>query len=344
MTWVTSAAVTTPPTAQYKQGLTSQYRYSSYIFSDPILQHNLVAIIDANGRIYLENEYGTDRGLLSYNRVVRQRQGSGEMLFEYADIIETFDYPYRDHERPAYQTVVTDNDGWQTRYLFNKEGNTIFEETYGRVDGLPTIVATHYRYNRDGNLVGIMSPRGVITQYLYACDYYEKRHPQGNDYSYATDSDLAVSVRLSFNNLLATVQRMKYYRLQDLRLAGGLWSASIFPDIYTASTEDSTEDIIHKFTYEDEIAQMTSSSDPRFTASADPDFGESPDFALHLTRYGYSPGNGHAHLTLASVNLPKPVLPDGNAGPEVITRFIEYDGNGRLIRTLGPGGLEIVNE
>jgi len=332
--------VTTPPTNLYRRGLHTQYQYSSYSYGDTSAQHNLIAIIDADGRIYLENEYGTDRDVLSYNRVIRQRQGGGDMHFDYADVVEEFAFRYADHERPAHQTVVTDADGRQSRYLFNKSGNTVLMETYARLAGIPRIVSTHYRYNKDGNLIGIMSPMGVIKQYLFARDRYERSHPQEPDYTYARDTDLTASARLGFNNLLSVVERGKYYEVADLNLSGGLWSADIFPDIFAAAPED----IVHKFTYEDEFGQMTMSSDPRFTASPDPDFAEAQDYDLHLTRYAYALGNGHSHLTLASVTRPRARLPDGSEAPEVVTRFTEYDPNGRLLRTIGPGGLEIRNE
>lgn len=334
------SVVTTPRTAQYKRGLHTQYLYSSYSYSDTSAQHNLTAIVDADCRIYLENEYGTDRNVLSYNRVIRQRQGGGDMHFDYSDVVEEFAFRYADHERPAHQTVVTEADGRQTRYLFNKAGNTILMESYARVAGIPKIVSTHYRYNKDGNLIGIMSPLGAIKQYLFARDHYERSHPQDPSYTYSSDADLTAGVRLSFNNLLAAVERVKYYSVAGLNLSGGLWSADIFPDIYGAAHDD----VVHKFTYEEEFAQITTSSDPRFTASPDPDFAEAPDHDLHLTRYAYAPGSGHARLTLASVTRPRPRLPDGNDGAEVVTRFAQYDPNGRLLRTIGPGGLQIRNE
>ena len=103
--------------------------------SDPSLQHNITAIIDADGQIFLENSYGLDPGLLSYNRVISQRQGGGETFFDYQDIIEDFGFDYETHERPSHQTIVTGPDGNSIRYLFNSFGNKLFEEKYARING-----------------------------------------------------------------------------------------------------------------------------------------------------------------------------------------------------------------
>lgn len=66
--------VTTPATDRYLEGLTTCYEYSS-TFTTGLLQHNLTRIIDAEGQLYLENEYGESPGQLNFNRIVRQRQG-----------------------------------------------------------------------------------------------------------------------------------------------------------------------------------------------------------------------------------------------------------------------------
>src|SRR3712207_2687081 len=67
-------AVSSPATDRYPQGVTTCFEYSSAAYTGE-LQHNLRRVIDAAGRVYLENEYGDAPGTLGYNRVVRQRQG-----------------------------------------------------------------------------------------------------------------------------------------------------------------------------------------------------------------------------------------------------------------------------
>ncbi len=278
------AAVTTPSTQEYSKGLTTFYEYSSYQYSSTAVQHNLLRIIDASGQIYLENEYGTEADLLSFNRVTRQRQGSGETYLEYEDVIEEFFFPYSSHQIPAHQTVETDRNGQQIRYLFNRFGNIVFREEYTRIDGIPKLISSHYRYNQDGNLVGTISPEGVITQFLYGRDYYERKFQIDEDYTATEDDKLTFQNRQSFNRLLASVKRGKYYNINALSLSRGLWSSDVFPDIFDVAEED----IIQKFVYEPEFGQPLSVSDPRNTKSANPDFTEDDLYQKQLTIYNYT--------------------------------------------------------
>lgn len=332
-------AVTTPGTAQHRKGLTTCYEYVGTLSSDPNLKHSLTAIIDADGQTYLENEFGTEPNLLSYRRVVRQRQGGGEASFDYADVIEDFQFTYESHERPAHQTIVTKRDGVQVRYLFNKFGNMIFSEAYARIGGVPKLVSSHYRYNRDGNQVGVISPLGVIVQALYERDIYERQFPPDNDHRPEDDSNLTERARRGFNNLLAVVRRGNYHDVNSLNLAGGLWSTDIFPDILQTNDQDA----IQKFTYEPEFSQPFTVSDPRFTRSADPAFSEDAEYDRHLTKYSYAPGRGFQHFLLESIEFPTPVLPDGTLSEPVTIRYPEYDDNGRLVRALAPNNLETLN-
>src|SRR5439155_7763663 len=60
----------------------ADYRYLGADF--PVdLQHNLTQIINADGEVAVENEYGTDPGLPEFNKVVRHRSDDGEFEYEY---------------------------------------------------------------------------------------------------------------------------------------------------------------------------------------------------------------------------------------------------------------------
>ena len=190
-------AVTMPATTAQPRGATTLYEYLSPAVAPPDLAHHLTSILDANGRLYLDNGYGTDVGLVSYRRVVAQRQGSGDVHFDYGDVVEDFDVPYAEHERPHCQTVVTERDGQQTRHLFNRQGNLLMQEEVGRVGGLPTLLTTHYRYNRDGNLVGVMSPLGSLTQALYGRDLYQRQFGVPEDTRPEQDPNLTPQARLA---------------------------------------------------------------------------------------------------------------------------------------------------
>lgn len=332
-------AIASPGTSEAKYGLASLYAYSSAEHTDPAAQHNLTAVVDPDGKFVLENEYGIDKNLLSYNRVIRQREGSGDTHFDYADVVEDFPFGYRAHEKPAHQTLVTERDGRQVRYLFNSLGNTVLKEEYARLNGVPRIVSTHYRYNIDGQLIGILSPVGATTQYLFGRDYYESQRTASEDYQYVDDPDLTAKVRCGFGNLLGTVRRGRYLNLALLSTSGGLWSTDIFPSIFDTTPED----VITKFTYHDQFNQMQSSSDPRFTTSAHPDFNEPQNYQRHLTHFTYVPETAPGPFNLASVTLPAPTLPDGTSLGPVVTRFDRYDSQGRLLRTIGPSNLVVAN-
>lgn len=332
------AAVRNPATMEFKSGTVTQYEYSTSSFSDPQTQHNLTTIIDGDGKIYLENEYGTGKNLLSYNRIIRQRQGNGDTLFDYADVVENFNASYHRNEQPAFQSIVTERDGRQVKYLFNHYGNMILREEYARINGLLKLVTFHYRYNKDGNLIGTISPLGVVQQYLYARDYYEKKFPQDNDYSRESDHNLTQNVRQGFNALLSIVKRQGYYTIDSLNLSRGLWAADIFPDIY--DTNDG--DIIQKFSYETDFLQLLTSSDPRFTKSSNPDILETDEYKTHLTRYLYKSGNGFEHFYLSAIHYPTPILPDGNISSPAVLTLEEYDTKGRILKQVAPNGLEIL--
>ena len=314
--------------------MTTRYEYSTGTLTDPALQHNIIAIIDANGQIFLENDYGLESGLLSYNRVTRQRQGNGETIFDYGDVVEDFNLPYEVYQRPAHQTIVTERTGYSVRYLFNSYGNKVLEEKFARINGQPKLISTHYRYNKDGNLIGTISPEGVITQFLYSRDYFERKTSVGQDYRDIDDPHLDFKTRQSFNRLLVTVRRGRYYSIVSLNLSQGLWS-DIFPDIYDTSTED----VIQKTTYEEDNGQLLTTSDPRHTYSADLDFNEPADYDRHLTRYTYSPNTSSQFHLLHTIESPSITSADGTVTGTAISKITSYDERGRILEKIDTQGL-----
>lgn len=327
--------VTLPAIEPHRAGPTSVYDYIGTARADASLQHALTAIFDASGRPFLENEYGVQPGRVDYRRVIRQRQGGGDILFDYADVIEDFNQPYDDHERPDRQTIVTERDGRQLRYLFNRFGNALYKEEYAILGGLPKLIGAHYRYNRDGNQIAAVTPMGVTTQTLFGRDWYERLHPRGEDYRPQADADLTAATRLQFGNVLAIVRRGRYLRFAPTGLAPSLWSAAALPDIF--ATDDA--DAIQKFSYEPEFNQPRTVSDARYTRSANPAFAEDAAYDHTLTRYAYTPGNGFQNLLAASILRPTPTLPDGSMGEPVAVAFSEYDANGRLLEAVNASGL-----
>ena len=325
-------SVTTPATEARRGGLTTRYEYSTGITGT--LLHNLRRVTDPSGRLFLENDYGEAVGQPEYNRVVRQRQAGGEILFEYESVDPVFEHEYSDAERPTTATTVTERDGHQVRHVFNRFGNELSSEEYAHVAGQIRLLAAHYRFNRDGQLTGSLSPGGVLTQYLYGRDLFLRQHGITDD-EVAVHPALTIPVRLGFGRLLATVRRARLFHL-DAATAQGTWAA--FPDIVGGFAVDD-DDIVVKVSYEPDYGQVLTTSDARFTRSVDPEaVQEHPRYDETLTRYGYSGPPGDPHRYLVEIRRPTPTLPDGSAADPVIEHFRRpdgspaYDASGRLLR------------
>lgn len=334
-------AVTSPSTPRYRAGLTTCYEYSSALFTGD-LQHNLTRIIDPAGQIYLENEYGIERGPLSFNRVVRQRQGGGESYFEYEDIVQEFDFDYPDKQRPAYQTTMVERNGQPVHYIYNKFGNLLLREEDILENGLSRRIQWHYGYNADGALLGVLSPDGTVIQYHYGREDYLRLRGIADE-EVQTDAQLTPQVRMTFGNLLAVVKRGRRYDSALLNLSRGAWR-DFFPDIFSYNRSQSRiDDIITKFTYEPDYQQLLTSSDPRYTQSADPHALESSRYRETLTTYRYSgpPANPvmNRYLFLRRVEYPNTRLPDGTLLTNIVQHFTVYDNKGRLLQSIDPEGI-----
>jgi YD repeat-containing protein len=332
-------AFTTPGTDHYPEGLTERYVYSTPYYTGE-LQHNLVKVYDTAGRMYLENEYGTDTGLLSFNRVVRQREGCGERYFEYEDISLAIGSPVGQTELeedwPAYQTVMMRRNGHPVHYIYNKFGNLIAREEDTWSSGTKRRLVTHYRYNRDGALIGEVSPEGRITQYLYERDEFMTRPGVGNldEDQLRQQTALSWKKRLSFGNRLAVVRRAKLKKP---------FSTFQFPGPTPKLDPNSInpEDIIVKFTYDDDgtYQNIESVSDPRYTDSpfagspANPD--PNPNYTDTLTTFKYG---GQANAFLQWIKYPKCKRDGQFELTDIKENFLAYDSKGRLTDYEDPAG------
>jgi YD repeat-containing protein len=324
--------VTRPATSRYPAGLATSYEYSTGSSSPP-LAHNLLRIIDAAGQLVLENRYGENTGVLDFNRVVAQRRGDGETLFEYETVVSEFDHEYTDAERPTTQVNYTGRNGHPIHYVHNKFGNLLLKEEYVLEGGRARLLQWHHRYDRDGQLIATLTPEGSLTQHLYGRDQYRRVH-QITDAEVADHSGLTFAERMAFGNLLATVRRSKRFSLASMDLSLGVWG-DIFPDVVRAVDPD---DVIVKRTYEPDFQQILTSSDPRFTERADPQHPEPSSYAATLTRYEYTGPPGQPNLLPARVRYPSCTLPDGSVMPGASDEFTSFDGHGRLLRAVDRAG------
>jgi RHS repeat-associated protein len=324
-------AVTVPATDRYPAGLTTRYEYSS-ARTTGALQHNLERLIDPAGRTYVENEYGRDAGLLSFNRVVRQRQGGGEASFDYQDVVQEFDFDYRDMERPAHQTTLIERNGHPVHYVYNRFGNLLLQEEVVLQEGLPRTLEWRYRYNADGAQVGVLSPDGMVTQQYFGRDDFLRRH-QITDEQVPIQDELTVAARMAFGNLLATVRRGRRATFAGLDQSRGPWG-DFFSDVLAADPED----VVTKLTYEPTYQQVLTSSDPRHTRSADPADPETPRYQQTLTRHDYRGPPGDQFRLLDRVRYPALHQPDGTVLAPVEQTYPQYDDNGRPLRSVDPEG------
>ncbi len=321
-------AVTSPRTDRYPLGLTTTYEYSSGEDSAP-LRHNLLRIIDPSGQLYLENEYGTDPGLLAFNRVIRQRQGAGEYRFEYESVIDEFEFDYSAAEKPAIQVNHVLRHGQMIHLVYNAFGNLLFQEEYVWHNGSRRLVQWRYRYNRDGALVGTITPEGGVMQCHYGRDDYLLVHNIDDDEVTGHD-DLTAAARMAFGNLLAVVRRGRRYNLAQMNLNRGVWG-DFFPDVLASVDPD---DVVVKNTYEPDYQQILTASDPRFTDRADPRYPEAASYTSHLTRYEYGalPLKTLSRIRYPDTTFPSP-LPDGTTGlVDTTEEYLQYDARGRLER------------
>jgi RHS repeat-associated protein len=331
--------VTSPVTARYPSGLTTRYEYSSADTAGP-QQHNLIRIVDPAGQVHLENEYGINGGLVDFNRVIRQRQGNGESLYEYETVVNEFEFDYAPSEKPAFQVNLTQRNAQMVHYIFNAGGNLLLREERVGGPGLGRLNRSRHRYNRDGALVATLTADGCVTQSYFGRDDYLRAHGLQEDDPTAYD-DVTASERLAFGSLLATVRRARRYDLAQMNLARGVWG-DFFPDVIAALDAN---DIIVKLTYEPDFQQLSTISDPRFTARADPRYLESADYQRHLVRYEYSPPPAR---TLNAVRFPDCTYPsalrNGNTGiTNAAEEYVRYDARGRLVRFRNAEGVTSEN-
>jgi RHS repeat-associated protein len=330
---------TTPDTGTYPQGLTEQYTYSSASYTGE-LQHNLIQVYDTAGRLSLENEYGTDTGLLSFNRVIRQREGHGERFFEYEDVSLATGVPVGQPELeedwPAHQTIMVRRNGHPVHYIYNKFGNLIAREEDAWASGVRRRLVTHYRYNRDGALIGEISPEGRVTQYLYGRDRFMAQPGIGNptEEEVRKHDKLTWKERLRFGNRLAVVQRGQRQM--------GILSFQFPNPLSTLGATNPTQDIIVKFTYDSDEAippqspyqNIKSVSDPRYTNSPLAGGQEHTQHATTRTTFEYDITNKF----LKAIQYPD-VTRDQLI--DIMEQFLDYDAKGRLLEYEDRAGIRL---
>ena len=159
-------SVTSPVTADFPQGKTVRYTYSSgFPEGSEIFNHNLLTATDAKGQTYLENEY------TATDRVRRQRFGEGSFTYDY-QFLNAWRRCQENNPSPdlrVSRTTVVDRSGNRSEYLFNCFGNQlqIQEFTRGLRPTDPASFITQFQYNQEGQISRVTYPEGNETTYAY---------------------------------------------------------------------------------------------------------------------------------------------------------------------------------
>jgi RHS repeat-associated protein len=312
-------AATLPATKDYRLGRSTFYEYSSE--RGPVA-HQLLSVSDADGRRYLDVEYGNDDGFVDYARVVRQRDDQGEWLLEYANIAtdETSNL-FSDlipndsagtNIATRYTAMIRPN-GHSVEHWFNNRGNLLFKlDSSLDEDGQISKFLWRFLYNADGNMTASLTPEGVLTQHLYGRDQYLLSLGRAATDAVTDDISPSASERRAFANHLGGVRRANP--------GSGVWPppfpvTTIFPD-----------DIVTRFTYEPKFQMIASQSDPRVTHSLD------PSISTRATKYEY-----RADSALLNVTHPVTSGPDGILTSPAVEHF-DHDAHGRLTKSIDPEG------
>ncbi|MFA5794301.1 MAG: SDR family NAD(P)-dependent oxidoreductase [Candidatus Brocadiia bacterium] len=300
-------SVTTPPTAEYPIGKTTNYSYwtgQAYWF----LNHNLKTITDPKGQVYMETTYDSN------DRAIIQRFGQSNNF--------SFDYSL-----PGI-TRMTDRAGNNTDYYINSDGTIAKERLYTRGirPGDPAFYETAYGYNTQGERSSILLPKGNTIQYAYA-EYSNIPELRGNMLSvsrHSTGSDPVITNSFTYNwadvktavNALGKITTF-YYDYEEATLgdqngdgitngADGNVVKIKYPDVTLGL--GAASNIFALFEYND-YGQVTKATDPE-------------GYYTTYEYYSSGPMNGY----LQRVNR---FIERNLAGPKVSSSY-EYDAVGNI--------------
>lgn len=256
------------------------------------LQHNMVRVINPQGDVVLETDYGNDPSTWNYNRVVWQRSDAGEYHYDYQpvfDPLESGTDPAVDSINfPRTTTIVQNPRGHQVEHWFNEQQNVVArrEPTLGSGGG--QLLVSQYRYNDDGLVVEERYPNGSGVYNVYGRQWFADLN--GGDTSAATPQ-----------------QRMRF---------GLLHRRIELPRALTGETRR----IFTDFTYTAQRRIETTKGPYYATLLGQPAVGQ----AIPEATYQYD-----AAGNLIEVSVPDVETADGATTPVTAQQFT-YDASGRL--------------
>ncbi len=146
-------------------GATTRYEYDERA-AHPTVRHNLLRVLDPEGRTVVENAYEADPSTWSWNRVVRQV--GGDYLHEYEH--EQLQWVAA-HEAfvdlPASRCTMRAPDGGVHVLTFNYRGDLLDQRFRLNLDGSFRVVARQWRYDAQGNQISEVDPDGGRVDFTY---------------------------------------------------------------------------------------------------------------------------------------------------------------------------------
>jgi len=152
------AAVITPVTPEYPEGLKTCYEYDRFR-SHPALLHNLTRLIDPSGQVVVENYYGDNPDTDDFGRVVYQEFGGFQANYSATRL----QYVPRTPDAvniPALRVEIIESRALHV-YTFNYRGDLLDERFRLVKDGSYRLVARISRYDEQGNLIEQRESNGL---------------------------------------------------------------------------------------------------------------------------------------------------------------------------------------
>jgi RHS repeat-associated protein len=153
-----------PATPEYPEGVATTYEYDTFQ-GHPALRHNILRVIDGNGRVIVRNEYDIDPVSDDFARVVYQEFGDFEATLSARQLQYVPRLPDALNV-PAVQVESIDP-GVLRVYIFNYRGDLLDERMRLVYDGTYRLWARVYRYDDQGNLAERHDPNGLGMLYTW---------------------------------------------------------------------------------------------------------------------------------------------------------------------------------
>ncbi|WP_433202279.1 DUF6531 domain-containing protein [Dactylosporangium sp. CS-047395] len=148
-----------PGTARYPGGVVTRYEYDASA-EHPAMRHNILRIVDADGRVAVHNEYAGPGEGWSFNAVTRQLAGDYEYRFGY-EPIQYVPSLEENLDVPAARSCVRRPDGALHTYTFNWRGDLLDHRFRLNRDRTARVVVTRAAYDAAGNTVEAVGPSGI---------------------------------------------------------------------------------------------------------------------------------------------------------------------------------------